>query len=331
MAKPLGARIIGLGSYLPKKVMSNADFEKIVDTSDEWIVTRTGIRQRRVAAEDEFPSTMGTEAAKVALQNAGLNADDIDLILVATMSGDYPSPSTAALVQHQLKATKAAAMDIQAACTGFVYALATAKAYVEAGMAKNILVIAAEKMLPLMDYSDRTTCVLFGDGASAAVVSSQGPGLSIGKVIMGSDGSLADLVIIKGGGSRHPVTAQSVDEGLQYFRMNGKEVYKFAIRKAAAIAHECMASAGITSQQISWVVPHQANQRMMDAIAKEMQLPESKIYSVIEKYGNTSAAGIGIALHELSQKENLSSGDNILLNAFGGGMTWAALLLTKES
>jgi 3-oxoacyl-[acyl-carrier-protein] synthase-3 len=310
--------------------MSNADFEKIVDTSDEWIYSRTGIRQRRIAAENEFPSTMGTEAAKAALLNAKLSPDDIDLILVATMSGDYPSPSTAALVQHQLKAGKAAAMDIQAACTGFVYALATAKAYIESGMAKNILVIAAEKMMPLMDYADRTTCVLFGDGASAAVVSSAGPGLSIGPVVMGSDGSLADLVIIKGGGSRHPATNKTLEEGLQYFRMNGKEVYKFAIRKAASIAQECLTAAGISAQELSWVVPHQANQRMMDAIAKEIHLPESKVYSVIEKYGNTSAAGIGIALTELNQKEKLSPGENILLNAFGGGMTWAAILLTKE-
>ncbi|MFA6916630.1 MAG: beta-ketoacyl-ACP synthase III [Parachlamydiales bacterium] len=330
MSKPRGARIIGLGAYLPEKVMSNADFEKIVDTSDEWIYSRTGIRQRRIAAENEFPSTMGTEAAKAALLNAKLSPDDIDLILVATMSGDYPSPSTAALVQHQLKAGKAAAMDIQAACTGFVYALATAKAYIESGMAKNILVIAAEKMMPLMDYADRTTCVLFGDGASAAVVSSAGPGLSIGPVVMGSDGSLADLVIIKGGGSRHPATNKTLEEGLQYFRMNGKEVYKFAIRKAASIAQECLTAAGISAQELSWVVPHQANQRMMDAIAKEIHLPESKVYSVIEKYGNTSAAGIGIALTELNQKEKLSPGENILLNAFGGGMTWAAILLTKE-
>lgn len=325
------ARIIGLGSFLPEKIMSNADFEQIVETSDEWIVTRTGIRQRRVASEEEFPSTMGAEAAKAALKNAQLTPNDIDLIVVATMSGDYPSPSTAALIQNILQAKNAAAMDIQAACTGFVYGLATAKAYVESGMAKNVLVIAAEKMMPLLDYTDRTTCVLFGDGAAAAVVSNKGAGLSIGTFTMGTDGSMADLVIIKGGGTRHPITPETLDEKLQYFRMNGKEVYKFAIRKAASMAQECLSRAGLSFEQLSWVVPHQANQRMMDAIAKEIGIPESKVYSVVEKYGNTSAAGIGIALQELMEKRQLSVGENVLLNAFGGGMTWAAVLLTKEN
>ncbi len=327
---PRRARIIGLGSYLPNHTMTNADMEKIVETTDEWIYTRTGIRSRRIAAEGEYPSTMGLHAAKEALEKAEIGSASLDLIIVATMSGDYPSPSTAALVQDALGAKRAAAMDVSAACSGYVYALATAKAYVESGMARHVLVVAAEKMSSILDFTDRTTCVLFGDGASAAVVSSEGKGLLIGPVKMGADGSLSDLVIIRGGGTRHPASAETLAQGLHYFRMSGKELYKHAVRKAAATAEECLCDAKLPIDKLDWMIPHQANQRMMDAIAKALGMPAEKNYSVVEKYGNTSAAGIGIALTELCKTQQLPRGSHILLNAFGGGFTCAAALLEKE-
>ncbi len=330
MASRRRARIIGTGSYLPKKELTNSDLEKMVDTTHDWIVSRTGICSRRIAEKDEFPSTMGSIAAQAALKNAHLTPKEIDLILVATMSGDYPSPSTAALIQHSIGAEKAAAMDIQAACSGFVYALSTAKAYIEAEMAKNILVIAAEKMSSIVDFTDRSTCVLFGDGAAAAVVSSEGKGLLVGPISMGTDGSLSDLVIIPGGGARHPTTTDTVAQGLHYFKMSGTELFKHAVRQAISVAETCLERASISAEDLRWVVPHQANHRMMSAIAKGLKLPQQKIFSVVEKYGNTSAAGIGIALSELMTHHPLAAGENILLDAFGGGLTWAAALLTQD-
>lgn len=323
------ARIVGTGVYLPPRVVPNSYFESIVDTTDEWIVTRTGIRERRFADEATYPSTMGVKAAEGALERAGVAVADVDLIIVATMSGDYPSPSTAALIQSALGAN-AAAMDLQAACTGFVYALATAKAYVEAHLARYVLVIATEKMSTLLDFRDRATCVLFGDGAAAAVVGRCGSGLSIGKPQLGCDGTGASLVTVPGGGARHPTTAETLSAGLHFFQMNGKELFKKAVRTAAASAHTVLGGAGLTSADITWFVPHQANWRMMEAIAREIKLPAERVYSVIGKYGNTSAAGIGIALHELLETSPpLLVGQHLLLNGFGGGLTWGSLLLTQ--
>lgn len=323
------ARIIGLGSYLPSRVLTNHDLEQMVETSDEWIVSRTGMKERRIAAADEFPSDMGAHAAKKALEQAGIEATQVDLILLATMTGDYPSPSTAALVQHKIGALNAAAVDISAACTGMLYALSMAKAYVESGMYRHVLVIASEKMSSVVDYKDRNTCVLFGDGAAAAVVAGSGKGFVIDTMCLGADGELAELVIIPGGGSRQPASVESIAEGLHYFKMAGKEVFKHAVRRMGAAAKECLDKAGLTANDISWLVPHQANLRILEAIAKSFEVSDEKVYKTLHKYGNTSASSLGIALDELTREQQIQAGEHLLLVAFGGGLTWGAAVLRK--
>lgn len=325
------ARIIGLGSYLPANILSNLDLEKMVDTSDEWIVTRTGMKERRLAGVQEFASDMGAAAGKKALEQSGILADELDLVLVASMSPDYISPSTAALVQSTLEATNAAAFDLQAACSGYIYGLSTAKAFIESGLYKNILVIAAEKMSAFIDYKDRNTCVLFGDGAAAAVVSNKGTGFMIDAVCLGSDGSLASLLMIPGGGARHPTSHETVAQRMHYMKMDGKQLFKHAVRRMSTAATDCLAKAGISDEQISWLIPHQANERIIDAIAKNLNIPLDKVYKTLHKYGNTSASSIAIALDELTQQYQIEVGEHLLLAAFGGGLTWGALLLTKMS
>ncbi|MBN9378168.1 MAG: 3-oxoacyl-ACP synthase [Chlamydiales bacterium 38-26] len=323
------ARIVGTGSFMPEKIMTNHDLEKIVDTSDEWITTRTGIRERRIAGPDEPSSVMGAKAALNALEDAGVSAQDIDMVLVATMSPDYFMPSTAALIQAKIGAVKAGAIDAEAACTGFIYALSVAKAYIESGMYQNILVVGVEKLTPLLNYEDRNTCVLFGDGAAAAVVSNQGAGLALDSICLGADGELGDLLIIPGGGCRHPATHESVDQKLHTVRMDGKEIFKHAVRKMTASAQECLTKAGLTDKDIDWMVPHQANIRIIEAIAKNFSLPEDKVYKTLHKYGNTSAASVAIALDELLKEVQLVKDQRILLVAFGGGLTWGASVLTR--
>ena len=329
MAEKLRARIISLGSYLPSQILSNQDLEKMVDTSDEWIVSRTGIKERRIASKDEASSDLGTSAAKAALKRAGLNSEDIDLIIVSTMTPDYISPSTAALIQKNIGASKAAAMDIQAACTGFLYGLSMAKAFIESRMYSRILLVATEKMSSVMDYQDRNTCILFGDGAAAAIIAGEGAGLAIDTVCLGADGELADLVIIPGGGSRHPTSHETVDQRMHYFKMEGKEVFKHAVRRMGQTAKECLEKSGLTEEKISWLVPHQANLRIMDAIAKNFNVPGERVYKTIHKYGNTSASSVAIALDELTQEHSIAINENLLLMAFGGGLTWGASILTK--
>ncbi len=324
------AFIIGTGSYLPKTVLTNADLEKKVDTSDEWIVSRTGIKERRIAAGDECTSDMGTAAAKEALHNAGLTPGCLELIIVATMSPDYISPSTAVLVQHQLGAINASAFDIQAACSGYLYALSMAKAYVESGMYKTVLIIASEKMSAFMDYKDRNTCILFGDGASASIVSQDPKGLSIDYVYLGANGEYADLIIIPGGGARQPATQESLACGLHYFKMAGKEVFKHAVKKLDAAAEYCLAHTGLTMEKISWIVPHQANIRIIEAMARSMKFPFDRIYKTIHKYGNTSASTIPIALDELIREQPVAPGEHLLLLTVGGGLTWGGAVLTKN-
>jgi 3-oxoacyl-[acyl-carrier-protein] synthase-3 len=325
------ARIIGLGSYLPAKILTNQELEQMVETSDEWIVSRTGMHERRIAATDEYTSDMGAQAAEQALRSCGLDSNEIDMILVATMSPDYISPSTANLIQSKIKAEKAAAMDIQAACTGFLYALSIAKAYIESGCFRHVLVIAAEKMSAFIDYKDRTTCVLFGDGAGAAVVAAHGEGFRIDTLCLGSDGQLADLVKIPAGGARNPATHATVDQGLHFFKMSGNEVFRHAVRRMSAAARECLLKSGLEETDVSWLIPHQANKRIIDAIAKNFNIPIHKVYQTIHKYGNTSASSIVIALDELMQEQEFHEGDHLLLTAFGGGLTWGASILTKIS
>lgn len=328
MDKLIQARIIGTGSYVPHRVLSNEDLAKMVDTSDEWITSRTGMKERRIARADEFTSDMGYEAAVLAIQNAGISPDEIDLILVATLTPDYVFPSTACLLQSRLKASKAAAVDIQAACTGYIYGLSQAQAYIESGRYKNILIVAAEKLSSIVNYKDRSTCVLFGDGASACVVSSAGRGLLVRDVCLGADGELAELLILPAGGSRNPASLETVEKGMHYLQMGGKETYKHAVRRMEAACKECLDRVGIPESSISWLVPHQANVRIIEAIAKRFGVGLEKVYLTIEKYGNTSASSLGIAMDELLKEQPLKSGENLLLVAFGAGLTWGASVLT---
>jgi 3-oxoacyl-[acyl-carrier-protein] synthase-3 len=309
--------------------LTNRNLEEIVETSDEWIVTRTGIKERRIADPDEFPSTMGAHAAKQALSQAAISPEDVGMIIVATMTQDYISPSTANLIQADIGATNAAAMDVQAACSGFLYALSIAKAYIQADMFQNVLVIASEKMSAFIDYEDRSTCVLFGDGAAAAVVSNKGAGLAITNISLGSDGQLSHLAMIPGGGSRHQATHETVDERKHYFKMSGSEVFKHAVRRMSAASKVCLDKAGLEASDISWLIPHQANKRIIDAIAKQFNMPEEKVYQTVHKYGNTSASSVAIALHELVQTHQITEGEHLLLTVFGGGLTWGASLLTQ--
>ncbi|MCH9610849.1 MAG: 3-oxoacyl-[acyl-carrier-protein] synthase 3 [Chlamydiales bacterium] len=323
------ARIVGIGSYLPKRVMTNQDLEKIVDTSDEWIVTRTGMKERRIAAEDEFASDMGAKAAQKALSDCGKSVADLDMILVATSTPDYLFPSTAALIQNQLGAKEIPCLDMQAACTGMLYALSIAKAYVENGAYKNVLVIASEKLSSFTNYKDRATCVLFGDGAAAAVVSGEGKGFLINPVCLGADGKEQDLLKVRAGGSRNPTSAKTVEEDMHFIEMQGKEVFKHAVRRMESAAIKSLEAAGMEESDLNWVVPHQANDRIIGAIAKRFKMSDEKVYRTVHKYGNTSASSVGIAFDELRREHEIADQENILLVAFGAGFTWGATILTK--
>lgn len=325
------AKIIGTGSYLPERVLSNQDLEKMVETSDEWIVSRTGMKERRLARADEYTSHMGSAAALNALDAAGLSPDQIDFIIVATTTPDFVFPSTACLIQQQIGAKNAAGVDIQAACTGCLYALSMAKAFVQSGAYKNILIIASEKLSSITDYKDRSTCVLFGDGASACVVSLEGKGLSIECVTLGADGEQADLLKMPAGGCRKPSSIETVTNGEHYIKMAGNEVFKHAVRRMESACRECLEVAGSSEQEITYLIPHQANMRIIDAIAKRFEhLSPEKIFKTVQKYGNTSASSVGIALDELCKSYDVQRKDQILLTSFGGGFTWGAALLKGE-
>lgn len=330
MTKPLQARIIGTGCYLPEKILSNSDLEKMVDTTDEWIVSRTGMKERRIAHHNEFTSDMGLHAAERAIASAGITSEQIDLILFATITPDFVFPSTACLLQARLKAVNAAAVDIQAACTGYIYALSQAKAYIEAGLYQNILIVASEKLSSIVNYEDRNTCVLFGDGASACVVSNQGNGLLVRDICLGADGELAELLILPAGGSRKPASQETLCANEHYLKMEGKEVFKHAVRRMESASKMCLDRAGLKESEISWLIPHQANMRIIEAIAKRFEVPSEKVFLTIHKYGNTSASSIGIALAELLKTHKICNGENILLTAFGAGLTWGASVLTSN-
>jgi len=324
------AKIVGVGSYVPEKVLSNSDLEKIVDTSDEWIVTRTGMKERRIAAEHESASDMGYQAALRALDAAGTSPEEIDLILVATLTPDHSFPSTACLIQSRLGAVNAAALDLQAACTGYLYALSMAKAYVESGTYKQVLIIASEKLSSIVNYEDRNTCILFGDGASASLISKGKPGYTIENVTIGADGNQAELLIMPAGGSRKPTSAETVREKLHYIHMEGKEVFKHAVRRMESAVKTCLEKTGLDQQGISWLVPHQANIRIIESVAKRFQVPMQRVFLTIHKYGNTSASSVGIALDELLKEKEVKQGEHLVLFAFGSGLTWGAATITCE-
>ncbi|MGM0440421.1 MAG: beta-ketoacyl-ACP synthase III [Chlamydiota bacterium] len=329
LVSSLKARIIGTGSYVPEKILSNADLEVMVDTSDDWITSRTGMKERRIAHLDESTSDLGFYAAQRALDDAAISAQEIDVIMVATMTPDYITPSTAALIQAKLGISQVAAFDFQAACTGFIYGLSMAKAFVESGIYRNILLIAPEKMSAVVDYQDRSTCVLFGDGAGAAVISCSGSGFSLNQVSIGADGEQSHLLEIPAGGSRYPASQKTLDTGMHYLQMNGKETFKHAVRQMEIASKECLKAAGIAEEDLSWVVPHQANIRIIDAIAKRFAVDSQKVYKTVHKYGNTSSSSVIIALDELLQKYSLEEGEHILMTAFGAGLTWGAAVITK--
>ncbi len=323
------AKIISTGSYLPKKILSNHDLEEMVNTSDEWITTRTGMKERRIAAHGETSSDMGHEAAKRALEKAHMDPKEIDLILFATLTPDYLFPSSACLIQEKIGAV-AAAFDIQAACSGFLYALSMAKAYVESKMYQTILIIAAEKLSSIVNYKDRSTCVLFGDGAASCIVTSAEKGYPIKNVTLGADGEQAELLILPAGGSKRPASQATVCEGLHYLQMEGKETYKHAVRRMEEAVRICLKQTGITEDEIGYLIPHQANIRIIESLAKRFALPKEKIFLTIHKYGNTSASSVGIALDELLKERKVEKDEHIILSAFGAGLTWGAASLACE-
>ncbi len=304
----------------------------MVDTTDEWIVSRTGMKERRLAGENEFTSDMGTKAALSALDQAKIKPEELDLILVATLTPDYVFPSTACLIQENLKAKNASAFDLQAACTGFIYGLATAKSFLESGIYQNILLIAADKLSSIVNYKDRSTCVLFGDGASACILSKrEGKGLALQSLCLGADGEQANLLMMPAGGCRKPASNQTVEEGLHYIKMAGNEVFKHAVRRMESSCKECLDLADLNERDVSWLIPHQANDRIIDAMAKRFEhLPQERIFKTIQKYGNTSGSSVGIALDELVRSSSLHPNEHILLTAFGSGFTWGSAILTNQ-
>ncbi len=324
------ATITSIAAYLPEKVLTNSDLERMVETSDEWIVTRTGIQERRLAHEEEFPSTMGAKAAQAALAKANLPASEVDAILCATMTPDFITPSTAAIIQSAIGAPKACCLDLQAACSGFLYALSIAKAWIESGLYRNVLVVATEKNSAFIDYKDRNTCVLFGDGSGACLVQAGGSGYQIRHICLGADGCESHLISIPAGGSRNPASSDTHEARQHYMKMEGKEVFKHAVRRMEMSAKECLDAAGVLEQDIAWLIPHQANIRIIEAISKRFNIPWERTLRTIHKYGNTSSATIPIALAELDEQNAPQKGEHILLTAFGAGLTWGSSLLTKS-
>lgn len=321
------AVLTGWGFYAPSRVVTNAELEKIVDTSDQWITERTGIKERRFAADGEGTASMSTRAARVALERAKMRPSEIELIIVGTCSPDYLMPATACLVQTALGAERAGAFDIEAACTSFVSGLAVANGMISAGSVKNALVIGAETLSRLLDMTDRTTCVVFGDGAGAVVLQASNASVGIESTVLHSDGAKGDLLYVKAGASRVPATHETVDKGHHFIRMQGGEVFKMAVKSMADAAEEAIDDAGLRLADVDIVIPHQANRRIIEGMAKRLNIPMAKVFINLEKYGNTSAASIPIALAEAAEQGRLHRGDKVLLVAFGAGFTWGASVL----
>jgi len=321
--------IIGTGSYMPEKVLTNDDLSKIVDTSDEWITSRTGIKERRIAAEDQATSDLASEAARRAMASAGVSPEEIQLIIVATVTADMFFPSTACFVQKKIGAVNAVCFDISAACSGFLYALQVARHFINTGNRTTALVIGAEKLSSLINWKDRNTCVLFGDGAGAVVIrkadasETEAPGRVL-STVMGTDGTLADVLKVPGGGSACPITLENVALSPNTIHMEGRETFKHAVTRMLEASQQALEIAGLTAADVSLVIPHQANARIISAIAERLNLPLERVFMNLDKYGNTSAATIPVALDEANKAGRLNKGDVVLLVAFGGGFTWAS-------
>jgi 3-oxoacyl-[acyl-carrier-protein] synthase-3 len=319
--------ISGVGSYVPAKVLTNAELERMVDTTDDWITTRTGIRERRMAAKDEFTSDLGAQAALRAMKQAGITPDQIELIIVATITPDMPFPSTACLVQRKIGAHRAAAFDLEAACSGFIYGLEIAQQFIMSRTYDTVLVIGAEKLSSIVDWEDRNTCVLFGDGAGAAVLQNRPNSHGLLTAVMGADGRKADLLYMPGGGSRCPASSRSVASRLHYLRMEGKETFKCAVQAMLSAAQEALSRCELDITRIKCVIPHQANKRIIEAVGSRLGATPEQLFMNVDRYGNTSAASVAIALDEAVRSGRIVQGDLILLVVFGAGLTWGAAVI----
>jgi 3-oxoacyl-[acyl-carrier-protein] synthase-3 len=319
--------IAGVGSYLPEKILTNAELEKIVETSDEWITTRTGIKERRMAAKDQFTSDMAAEAAKRAMKMAGVSAEQIDLIIVATITPDMPFPATACLVQQKIGAHRAAAFDLEAACSGFIYALEVGQQFIMSRTYDTVLVIGAEKLTSIVDWTNRNTCVLFGDGAGAVVLQNRPNAHGLLTTVMGADGKKSNLIFMPGGGSRRPATVDTVAAKLHYLQMEGRETFKSAVQAMCSAAKEALQRCEIDISKIKCVIPHQANRRIIDAVGERLGTTPEQLFINLDRYGNTSAASVVIALDEAVASGKVRRGDLVLLVAFGGGLTWGAAII----
>lgn len=321
------ARVIGTGSYFPEKVLTNFDLEKMVDTSSEWIVARTGIEERRIAAENEVTSDLATRAAERALEMAGVDPEEIDLIVMGTITGDYPWPATACVVQGKLGAKNAFAYDVSAACSGFLYALSCADDFLVAGRGKKALVLGAETFSRAIDWTDRNTCVLFGDGAGAVLLEAQEGDSGVLSSHLHSDGNYVEMLYQPGFGAKNPASVEGIEAKLPFLKMQGNEVYKFAVRSLTEVSLEALKAHGFSSEDVGLFIPHQANLRILEATTKRLKLKDEQCFVNVQKYGNTSAATIPVAIDEAYRQGLLKEGDLVLMAAFGGGITWGATLL----
>jgi 3-oxoacyl-[acyl-carrier-protein] synthase III len=319
--------IVGTGSYVPDRVLTNADLEKMVDTTDEWITTRSGIKERRIAPDYMCTSDMGAEAARRAMEQAGAREDAIDLIICATITPDMPFPATACLIQQKIGAKKSAAFDMEAACSGFLYAVEIGQQFIANGTYNTVLVVGAEKLSTIVDWQDRQTCVLFGDGAGAAILQSRGEEHGILTTCMGADGSQADILLMPAGGAKYPASKESVSAGMHHLKMAGKEVFKNAVIAMQTAAEEALRKCNLTINDIQCIIPHQANSRIIEAIADRLGAPMDKVYMNLHRYGNVSAASVAIALDEAAREGRFQRGDLILLVVFGSGLTWASCVI----
>lgn len=319
--------IVGTGCYVPERILTNAELEKMVDTSDEWIVTRTGIRERRIAAKGEYTSDMAAHAARRAIEQAGIEPEEIDLIIVATVTPDMFFPSTACFVQQKIGAKRAACFDVSAACSGFLYAIEIAQQFITSSTYNTVLVIGADKLSSIVDWTDRNTCVLFGDGAGAAVLRNRAGSHGIIHMYMGSDGSLTDVLYMPGGGCRYPASAETLAQRLNTIKMNGKETYKYAVTALLTAANAALEGAGLSPDDLACIIPHQANLRIIEAVADRMKVPIDRFMVNLDRFGNTSAAAVAIALDEANRTHRMKIGDYVLLIVFGGGLTWASSVI----
>jgi len=331
-SKHVYASFRSIGAFIPEKILSNNDLESMVDTTDEWITKRTGIKERRIASDDENTSDMGAKASQIAIDRAGISKEDIDLVICATVTPDYFNmPSTACVISDKLGIKNVQAFDISAACSGFVYILSIAKAFIESGMKKNVLIIGAEKFSSIIDYKDRGTCILFGDGAGASIISATtNKDEAFIDVHASADGSYSDFLVTPAPGTRNPVSQKVIDEGLNFIRMKGNETFKLAVKTLTKDVKDILKENNIDSKDIPHFIPHQANYRIIKAVGDALKMNQEQVVVTVEKYGNTSAASIPMAINDIYESGRLKKGDMMLLDTFGGGLTWASALLPFE-